>query len=78
MFDTHSVELDQDLMQIVELTDGQDNTYKPIAWEGAEPGGHHLEGVLVFEAINPVPPSIELKIKDVGGVPERSFKWNTE
>ncbi len=76
VFDTHSIELDQDLMQVAELGDDKGNIYKPIAWEGSGPGGHHREGVLAFEGINPVPSYVELKIKDVGGVPERSFKWN--
>lgn len=75
--DTHSVELDQDLMQIATLTDDKGSVYKPTAWEGAGPGGHHREGVLVFGPINPFPQSIELKIKDMGGIPERSFKWGT-
>lgn len=75
VFDTHSVDLNQDIMQIVELTDNQGTIYKPIAWEGAEPGGHHREGVLLFDAIHPAPVYVELKIKKVGGIAERSFKW---
>lgn len=76
MFDTHSVDLNQDVIQIAELTDDKRNIYKPTAWGRAGPGGHHREGALVFHQINPVPASVELKIKDIGGVPERSFKWN--
>ncbi len=76
VLDTHSVDLSYDMVQIAELINGQGNTYKPIAWEGAPPGGHHREGVLVFQSVSPTSASIELKIKDVGGVPERSFKWN--
>lgn len=78
VLDTHSVDLVQDLIQMAELTDDQSNVYKPTAWEGAGPGGHHREGVLIFEAVNPAPSSIALKIKDVGGVPERLFKWNAQ
>ena len=78
VFDTHSVDLNQDLVQIAVLVDDRGSEYKPTVWEGPGPGGHHREGVLVFEAISPVPSSIEVKIKDVGGVPERSFKWNTK
>lgn len=76
VFNTHSVDLNQDVMQIAELVDSQGNVYKPTAWEGAGAGGHHREGVLIFKAVNPAPSYVELKIKDVGGVPERSFKWN--
>ncbi len=78
VFDTHSVELDQDLMQIAVLIDDQGKEHTPSVWEGTGPGGHHREGVLVFEEISPVLVYVELKIKDVGGVPERSFKWNIE
>lgn len=78
IFDTHSVELDQDIMQIAELLDSQGNVYKPIAWEGAGPGGHHREGILIFNPTQPLPEYVELKIKDVGGISERSFRWNIE
>lgn len=75
-FDTHSGSLDQDVTQIATLVDGTGNIYEPIGWEGAGPGGHHREGVLVFGPINQFPQSIELKIRDAGGIPERSFKWD--
>ena len=73
---THSVELDQDMTKIAVLTDNQGKEYKPVAWDGAAPGGHHREGVLVFKAVSPMPRSVELTIKDIGGIPERSFKWD--
>jgi|SRR3989344_8097113 len=76
VFDTHSVNLDHDLMQIAELADDKGNAYMPLLWEGAGPGGHHREGVLVFEAVEPVPSFVELKIKNVGGISERSFQWS--
>lgn len=75
VLDTHSIDLNQDLMQVIELIDEQGKIHKPIAWEGAIPGGHHREGVLIFQPINPKPASVELKIKGVGGVLERSLKW---
>ena len=75
-----------DLVAVSELIDNQGKTYKPTSWEGSAPGGHHREGVLKF---NPIPEgknsfislkpkSLELKIKNVGGVPERRFKWQLE
>lgn len=73
---THSEELSADLVAVSELTDDQGKSYKPISWEGAPPGGHHREGVLRFSLISPKPKSLELKIKNVGGVSERRFKWN--
>jgi len=77
VMDTHSVELDQDMTESAVLIDGQDKEYKPIGWEGPS-GGHHREGVLVFDPIEPMPKYIELKIKNIGGVNERLFKWNIE
>jgi hypothetical protein len=76
VFDTHSVELNQDLMQAVVLVDDRGNEYQLTTWEGSEPGGHHREGQLVFNAINPLPVYVELKIQDVGGIAERSFRWD--
>lgn len=76
VFDTHSVDLNQDLVEIAVLTDGQGNTYTPTRWEGSGPGGHHREGILVFELINSSASYLELTIKNVGGVSERLFKWN--
>ncbi len=78
VMNTHSVELDQDVAKIAVFIDDQGKEYQPLRWEGAEAGGHHREGVLVFNEIQPIPKSVELKIKDVGGVPERSFKWNIQ
>ena len=77
VMDTHSVELDQDMTESAVLIDGQDKEYKPIGWEGPS-GGHHREGVLVFDPIEPMPKYIELKIKNIGGVTERLFKWTIE
>ena len=75
-FTTHSGSLDDDPVKIAFLVDDKGNTYQSTMWEGSGPGGHHREGVLVFDAINPTPAYIELKIKNVGGVPERLFKWD--
>ena len=76
VLDTHSGSLDEDLLKMACLADDENNVYYPIAWEGPGPGGHHREGILVFKAMSPVPLYIELKIKNVGGVSERSFRWN--
>ncbi len=75
ILDTHSGSLDEDMVKTSFLSDEQGNVYQPIAWEGSPPGGHHREGALVFNALEPGPSSIGLKIKDIGGVEERLFKW---
>lgn len=76
VFDTHSVELDQDLTQVVVLYDDKGNEYKPLAWTGTPAGGHHREGSLSFNPIELSPQNLTLTIKDVGEIPERRFFWD--
>ena len=76
ILDTHSGSLDQDLMEVATLSDDNGNTYRPTAWEGPGPGGHHREGALVFNVVQPMSQFIEIKIRDIGGILERSFKWD--
>ena len=71
--DTHSIELNEDMMESAVLMDEQGREYKPVNWDGPT-GGHHLEGVLTFKRVMPSPQSIELKITGVGDV-TRSFTW---
>ncbi|MFA4831174.1 MAG: hypothetical protein WC862_02650 [Patescibacteria group bacterium] len=75
-FDTHSMELDDDLTEQSVLADDQSNYFPPINWTGDEPGGHHRSGILIFDPIDPMPKQIELKIKDVGDISERLFVWD--
>jgi len=74
VMDNHTIELDQDLVKNTILVDDQGKVYKPLRWEGSEAGGHHREGILVFETINPNPKSIELKISGIGDI-IRNFSW---
>ena len=76
VIDTHSVELDQDMTKSTTLTNDQGKEYRPLRWEGAVAGGHHREGALVWSAIEPMPKSVEINIRDIGEIPERSFKWD--
>jgi hypothetical protein len=73
--DTHSVELDQDLLKTSKLVVDEEKTYLPIAWEGSPVGGHHRSGVLSFPVAAALPQTVELQIFDVGGVAKRSFQW---
>ena len=75
VLDTHSVELNEDLVQATILLDSYGKEYKPITWDGDPAGGHHRKGFLRFESVSPLTPSVELKVRDVGGVSERTFKW---
>ncbi len=76
VFDTHSGDLNDDLLSVVALIDDKGNVYQPTDWEGPGPGGHHREGVLSFKSIRPATTFVELKIANAGDVLERSFKWN--
>ena len=78
VFDAHSGSLDDDPLQVSVLVDDKGNTNQPTVWDGQGPGGHHREGVLIFNVSNPALSFITLKIRNVGGVPDRSFKWNIE
>ena len=49
---------------------------RPMAWEGDPPGGHHRKGVLVFKPLDPMPATITLDVREVGGVADRTFTWN--
>ena len=75
VLNTHSEELDADLVEVSTLIDENGKEYKPVSWEGSPAGGHHREGILRFEPISPRPKSIILKIRQVGGFEERSFAW---
>jgi hypothetical protein len=74
--DTHSVDLDgYDLREIALLrVDGRE--LRPTAWD-APKGGHHRQGTLVFPA-SPPGGSMELVIRDVAGIAERSFRWPSQ
>lgn len=72
---THSVELDADMAKVSALVDASGREYQPISWAGAPSGGHHRSGTLSFAPISPMPQSLEIRIRGVGGIASRSFKW---
>lgn len=75
-FNTHVTPITQDLVEVASLGDGKGVGEKPTAWQGDPPGGHHRKGVLVFKPIEPMPTTITLHIREVGGIADRSFTWN--
>jgi hypothetical protein len=81
--DTHVVTLDDyDLRKLAALRTDQGQEIQPESWNSPS-GGHHRSGTLTFPAttaagtplIGPNTRSIELIIRNVGGVPERALKW---
>jgi hypothetical protein len=75
VLDTHSADLNDDLMKSALLLDGAGGQHVPIAWDGAPPGGHHREGVLRFKPVTLRPAAIELRITRPGEPGPRSFRW---
>lgn len=75
VLDTHSQELSDDLIKTASLVDSAGTRYLPVAWEGAAPGGHHREGVLVFPSINAASTDIELRLQRTGEAAPRVFRW---
>ena len=74
VFDTHTQELNDDLVKSASLlADGK--PLAPAGWQGDPPGGHHRKGVLKFSATAPGTQAIELTITRPGEPTPRSFRW---
>jgi hypothetical protein len=72
---THSVALDSyDFKTLALLRDGVGKTYAPTKVEN-KGGGHHRQVILTFPKIAPDAKRVEIVIKDVAGVKERTFRW---
>lgn len=74
VLDTHTIELNYNLMEISRLTDDKGRNYQPLSWTGGS-GGHHLSGKLVFPAISKNARFIELVIFNIEGS-DRIFRWD--
>ena len=83
VMDTHAVDLDgYDLRQLAVLRVADGREVRPSGWD-APKGGHHREGALTFPptladgspTLGPSAGTMELVIRDVAGVPERTFRW---
>ena len=78
VLDTHSVNLDTyDLKSLAVLRDETGKTYFPDKVEN-KGGGHHRESILSFPKLSPEAKRVELMIKDLSGVKERTFVWSLE
>lgn len=75
VFETHTAQLAGDPAQFSVLLDPQGRTHAALRWDGDPPGGHHRKGVLRFKPVQPAPATVTLKMRGVGGVPERVFTW---
>lgn len=60
-FDTHEIELDQDIVRQARLVVGE-TRWPAMAWSGDGPSGHHREGELRFKAAGAVTGTATLSI----------------
>lgn len=79
LMDTHSVSLNAyNLRTLAVLRDDAGQDYGPIAWDPAG-AGHHRSGTLRFAVPDSLKEGrtkyIEVLVRNVAGVPERTFKW---
>lgn len=76
--DTHSVDLDALDLSDATLRNDRGDTLAAEPWAAAK-GGHHREGTLVFKGDATTffagARSVDLIILGVGGVPERTLRW---
>lgn len=75
VFDTHSQELKDDLLKTAVLVAADGSELAPVAWQGAPPGGHHRSGVLRFQAPDPAPAVLVLRLARPGEPQPRIFQW---
>lgn len=75
-FNTHQGNPDYDIIKISILVDENGKEYKPISWNGPPLNGHHVSGVLTFEAVQEGVQTLTLKILNVYDTPERTFTWD--
>jgi hypothetical protein len=75
-FDTHSQELNDDLLKAAVLVADGGASSNPAGWLGDAPGGHHRKGVLRFKPAAASPASIELRLQRPGEAAPRVFRWH--
>lgn len=75
VLDTHSQELNDDLVKNVTLVKFDGSQIAPIAWQGDPPSGHHRKGALRFDAIVPLSSTLEMRVARTGERNPRSLRW---
>ena len=78
VMDTHTKPLEEDLAQSAVLVDEAGSRYRPAAWQGDPPGGHHRKVILQFSPPAEMPKAVELQIDGVGGAGVRTFRWQLQ
>jgi Spy/CpxP family protein refolding chaperone len=82
VLDTHSADLDgYRLESLAALRTDTGKTLQPLGVESPSGSGHHRKGILVFPARDTNGPvlagakALDLVVRDVGGVKERTLRW---
>lgn len=73
--DTHSQDLSDDFTKTTMLVDDRGVEYRPVAWEGDKPGGHHRAVVVKFGAGDRMPQWLEMRMNRPGEAKPRAFRW---
>jgi len=75
---THSVDLDgYNFKTLALLRDEAGKTYAPTKVEN-QGGGHHRQVVMTFPKVSEGTKRVEVIIKDIAGIKERTFRWNIQ
>ena len=78
-FETHSVNLDYDVVTIATLSDNTGQTYGASTWSGSPPGGHHRNGTLSFSLpLSADARTVTLTLSGIADVPVRTFSWEVK
>jgi hypothetical protein len=78
VLDTHSVSLDRyDLKTITVLRDDTGKSYLPTEVEN-KGSGHHREVTVIFPKVSSEAKRLEIVIKDIAGMKERTFNWDVQ
>ncbi len=75
---THSVNLDFDMLKVSKLVDPNGNEYFPDEWQGPDGGGHHRSGVLLFSDIPEDLRELNFIMIPGGRFQTLNFKWEIE
>ncbi len=75
-FETHSVDLNFDVVQHASLTDDKNSSLGTGVWDGSPPGGHHRKGTLsFFTPLSAETKTVTLTFTNIADVPTRSLTW---
>ena len=75
VFDTHSQDLNDDLLKAAALVVDGGAPSAPKGWIGDAPGGHHRKGLLRFKAAAASPATLELRLQRPAESAPRVFRW---